>query len=117
MKKILLAIIVVGLIALYGGTSLAGPGKKYKKGKGYQKEYCKKHMKKHGPPPHAPAHGYRHNHPDGVELKFNAHRNIYVVIDFDDFYFHDDIFFRLRDLLEPRHWGMDELCLFSTLWD
>ena len=97
MKKIILAIFVFGLIALYGGMSLAGPGKKHKKGKGYQKEYCKKHMKKHGPPPHAPAHGYRHNHPDGVELKFNANRNIYVVIDCDDFYFHADSFFRLLD--------------------
>ena len=33
-----------------------------------------------GPPPHAPAHGYRHKHPDGVELVYKSNIGGYAVV-------------------------------------
>lgn len=97
MRKIILFCISIVLILSFNGPSFAGSGNKHKKEKGHTKEYCKTYKKKNGPPPHAPAHGYRHKHSDGVELKFNANRGIYAVIDYDDYYFHGDNFFRIID--------------------
>lgn len=52
----------------------------------------------HGPPPHAPAHGYRHKHQtDDVELVFDSHRGVYVVVDFPNHYFLDGLYFRFSD--------------------
>jgi hypothetical protein len=49
-----------------------------------------------GPPPHAPAHGYRHKHQGGVELRFDSHLDVYVVVGHTDVYFHDGWFVRIR---------------------
>ena len=81
MKKIIFVFIVVGLVFSFSGTSFARSDKK--------------HKKKHGPPPHALAHGYRHKHFDGVDLEFNADRSIYIVIGYNDHYFHGNNFFRI----------------------
>ncbi|MCI0651221.1 MAG: hypothetical protein L0Z55_05000 [Planctomycetes bacterium] len=48
----------------------------------------------HGPPPHAPAHGYRHHHPDNVELRFDVETEVYVVVEQPGCYFHDGSFYR-----------------------
>jgi hypothetical protein len=51
-----------------------------------------------GPPPHAPAHGYRHkHHHHGVELVFDSHAGVYVVVGWDDVFFHRDHFYRVVD--------------------
>ena len=109
MKKIIVAFIITGVVFLFSGTAISGSSNKHSKGKEHKKEYCekhqgkhkekyhKKHHKKNGPPPHAPAHGYRHKHSDGVELKYHADRSIYVVIGFEDHYFHKDDYFRCKD--------------------
>jgi len=96
-KKIIFACIIVGLVFSFSGTSFSGSGNKHKKMKGHKKEYCKKYNKRHGPPPHAPAHGYRHKHSDGVDLKFISDRGVYIVIDFEDHYFHGDHFYRNKN--------------------
>ena len=108
MKKIIVAFIITGFVFLFSGTAISGSGNKHSKGKEHKKEYCekhqgkhkekyhKKHHKKNGPPPHAPAHGYRHKHSDGVELEYHADRGIYVVIGFEDHYFHKDDYFRCK---------------------
>lgn len=52
--------------------------------------------KHHGPPPHAPAHGYRHKHPDGVVLVFQASLGLYLVSGHRDTYYHRDHYYRLH---------------------
>ncbi len=55
-------------------------------------------VSKPGPPPHAPAHGHRHkHHHHGVELVFDAHLGVYVVVGRDDVFFHRDHFYRIVD--------------------
>ena len=49
----------------------------------------------HGPPPHAPAHGYRHKHAIQVELEFDSHMGVYVVLEIPGVYFHDGLYIRL----------------------
>ena len=49
-----------------------------------------------GPPPHAPAHGYRHKHPDGVVLVYDAGIGVYVVNSYVDVYFYQDRYYRVR---------------------
>jgi hypothetical protein len=101
MKKSTLTCIILALILSLGGVSFAGHGNNkdkghdkgnYKEDKGYKE---KKHG--HGPPPHAPAHGYRCKHDDGVDLEYNTHSGMYVVIGFDNHYFRDNNFFRIID--------------------
>jgi hypothetical protein len=48
---------------------------------------------RHGPPPHAPAHGYRHHH-GPVDLRFDAHLGVYVVIGHPHHFFHDGRYYR-----------------------
>lgn len=48
------------------------------------------------PPPHAPAHGYRHRHPDGIALVFDAHFGVYAVAERARHFFRDGLFFRLH---------------------
>jgi hypothetical protein len=50
--------------------------------------------KKGGPPPWAPAHGYRHKHSQGVDLIFDAGLGVYVVVGYDQHYFHGKRFYR-----------------------
>lgn len=47
-----------------------------------------------GPPPHAPAHGYRHKHRGGVDLVYDTGLGVYVVIGWDQTYFHDGHYVR-----------------------
>jgi hypothetical protein len=47
-----------------------------------------------GPPPHAPAHGYRHKHPDGVVLVYDAGLGLYVVNGHADVYFCEGTYYR-----------------------
>lgn len=47
-----------------------------------------------GPPDHAPAHGYRRKHASGVELVFDSERGVYLVVDYPDYYFFDDKYYR-----------------------
>ena len=54
-------------------------------------------VKQTGPPPHAPAHGYRHKHPDGVELVYKSNIGVYVVVGYSDHYFYKDRYYRLRN--------------------
>ncbi len=55
-------------------------------------------VSKPGPPPHAPAHGHRHkHHHHGVELVFDSHRSVYLVVGRDDIFFHQDHFYRVVD--------------------
>lgn len=53
-------------------------------------------LERQGPPPHAPAHGYRHKHPDGIELMYQSHIGVYVVVGRADVYFYQGHFYRLR---------------------
>jgi hypothetical protein len=46
-----------------------------------------------GPPPHAPAHGYRHHH-GPVDLRWDAHLGVYVVIGHPHHFFHDGRYYR-----------------------
>jgi hypothetical protein len=46
-----------------------------------------------GPPPHAPAHGYRHQK-GPVDLRWDAHLGVYVVIGHPHHFFHDGRYFR-----------------------
>ncbi|MCX4188487.1 hypothetical protein [Methylophaga sp. OBS4] len=57
--------------------------------------YGEPHYHSGGPPPHAPAHGYRakHHHHDMV---YDSRLGAYVVVGYDDYYFHDDLYFRYR---------------------
>ncbi len=50
-----------------------------------------------GPPPHAPAHGYRHKHPDGVELVYKSNIGVYVVVGYPEHYFLKDKYYRLNN--------------------
>lgn len=50
-----------------------------------------------GPPPHAPAHGYRHKHPDGVELVYKSNIGVYVAVGYTAHYFHKDKYYRLNN--------------------
>ena len=55
-------------------------------------------ISKPGPPPHAPAHGHRHKHQHhGVELVFDSHLGVYVVVGRNDVFFHRDHFYRIVD--------------------
>lgn len=54
-----------------------------------------------GPPPHAPAHGYRHKHPDGVILVYDAGLAVYVVSGHAGVYFSGGYYYRVhRDVWE-----------------
>ena len=53
--------------------------------------------KRTGPPPHAPAHGYRHKHPDGVELVYKSNLGVYVVVGYSDHYYYNDRYYRSRN--------------------
>ncbi|NIO28552.1 MAG: hypothetical protein GTO29_08365 [Candidatus Latescibacteria bacterium] len=56
-----------------------------------------KYKAKHtGPPPHAPAHGYRHKHPDGVELVYQSSIGVYIVTGYSHHYFCKDRYYRLN---------------------
>jgi hypothetical protein len=46
-----------------------------------------------GPPPLAPAHGYRHQH-GAVDLRWDAHLGVYVVIGHPHHFFHDGRYYR-----------------------
>jgi hypothetical protein len=52
--------------------------------------------KRPGPPPHAPAHGYRHQHPDGVDLVYDAPRGVYVVQRHSKCYWRDGHYYRQK---------------------
>ncbi|MGD8499580.1 MAG: hypothetical protein PVJ86_02980 [Phycisphaerales bacterium] len=49
----------------------------------------------HGPPPHAPAHGHRRKQVGGVELVFDSHLGLYVVVGHPNHYYCDGHFYRL----------------------
>lgn len=52
-------------------------------------------VQKAGPPPHAPAHGYRrHHHRDGVDLVFDSHAGVYVVVGWDHHFYSGESYFR-----------------------
>jgi len=51
------------------------------------------HEARRGPPPHAPAHGYRHHHHD-VDLRYDVHLGVYVVIGHPHHFFHDGRYYR-----------------------
>ena len=54
-----------------------------------------------GPPPHAPAHGYRQKHRQhDLELVFDSGFGVYVVVGWENHFFHQDRFYRLFD----GHW-------------
>lgn len=53
-------------------------------------------MERQGPPPHAPAHGYRHKHPDGVDLVYQSGIGVYVVTGYTAVYFYQGHFYRFR---------------------
>ena len=53
--------------------------------------------KRYAPPPHAPAHGYRHHHPQGVDLVFDSGIGAYIVLGFDDLFFFDGVYMRFYD--------------------
>ncbi len=50
----------------------------------------------YGPPPHAPAHGYRHKHSQGPEIVFDSGLGVYVVVDLQDYYYHEKRYYRFR---------------------
>ena len=50
-----------------------------------------------GPPPWAPAHGHRRKHHEGAELVFDAGLGVYVVVGYENSYFHEDRYYRHRD--------------------
>jgi hypothetical protein len=49
----------------------------------------------HGPPAHAQAHGYHRRHVGGVELVYDSHCGLYVVVGFPNYYYCDGWFYRL----------------------
>jgi hypothetical protein len=51
------------------------------------------HQARRGPPPHAPAHGYRHHHHE-VDLRYDVHLGVYVVIGHPHHFFHDGRYYR-----------------------
>ncbi len=55
------------------------------------------HAEKNGPPPWAPAHGYRHKHPDGVELVFKSEIGVYVVVGHPGHYWDGQRYYRGSD--------------------
>lgn len=93
MKKIIYLCVIIGLVFSFPGASFSGSGKEHQKSKEHKGEYSKKK----GPPPHAPAHGYRYKHSDGVDLEFNPDRGIYIVVGYEDHYFHGEFFYRVID--------------------
>lgn len=89
-QRLLFASLVL-IIALFTLTSCANLSVRYPvKAKGG-----------YGPPPHAPAHGYRHKHPQGHEIVYDSGLGVYVVVDLDDYYYHENRYYRLdRDRWE-----------------
>jgi hypothetical protein len=82
MKRIVIATLAAGLLALAGCVHV------------HEHESKNQHERKGGPPPWAPAHGYRHKQP-GPDLVFDAHIGVYVVVGHPQVYFHDGHYFRL----------------------
>jgi hypothetical protein len=78
MKRVAIATLAATLLALAGCVHV---------------EQHEHHAKKHGPPPHAPAHGYRHHAAD-VDLRYDAHLGVYVVIGHPHHFFHDGHYYR-----------------------
>jgi len=79
MPRPLAASLLAGLIALAGCVNVH--------------EHDHRQAKRHGPPPHAPAHGYRHHHRD-VDLRYDVHLGVYVVIGHPHHFFHDGHYYR-----------------------
>jgi len=77
MKRVVIASLAAGLLALAGCVHVHGHG----------------HKHKGGPPPWAPAHGHRDRH-HGPDLVFDAHIGVYVVVGHPHVYFHDGHYFR-----------------------
>ena len=51
-----------------------------------------------GTPAHVPAHGYRHKHPThDVNLMYDANLGVYSVVEHDEVYFHDGLYFHWSD--------------------
>jgi hypothetical protein len=78
MKHILIAMLAVVLLGLGGCVNV---------------EKHEEHHARRGPPPHAPAHGYRHQQHQ-VNMRYDAHLGVYVVIGHPDHYFSDGHYFR-----------------------
>lgn len=76
MKRAAIAILVVGLLAWTGCVHVQ-----------------ETKSARRGPPPHAPAHGYRHAH-GPVDLRWDAHLGVYVVIGHPHHFFHDGRYYR-----------------------
>lgn len=53
-----------------------------------------RHVYETGPPPWAPAHGHRRKQPGSVELVFDTHLGVYVVVGHEDHYFYEDHYYR-----------------------
>lgn len=48
----------------------------------------------HGPPPGAPAYGQRQKYIQGVELRYDPTRDVYVIVGMPNHYFRDGSFYR-----------------------
>ena len=88
-RILLIATVVVGVIAVLGCTRTVDFSKA-------PPPEGKALADKSGPPPHAPAHGYRHKHPDGVVLVYEAGIGVYFVSGYTDIYYHKQWFYRLH---------------------
>lgn len=78
MKRVAIATLAAALLALVGCVHV---------------EDNDHQAKRNGPPPHAPAHGYRHHKAD-VDLRYDAHLGVYVVIGHPHHFFHDGRYYR-----------------------
>ena len=60
-----------------------------------------------GPPPWAPAHGHRHEHREGVELRYDAGLGVYLVVGHPRHYFRGELFYRQLNLSWAASAGID----------
>jgi hypothetical protein len=47
-----------------------------------------------GPPPHAPAHGYRRKNRQGMEMTFDSHLGVYIMMNYPMHYYFDGRYYR-----------------------
>jgi len=47
-----------------------------------------------GPPPHAPAHGYRLKNQHGLEMRYDAHLGVYIILNYLKHYYWDGKYYR-----------------------
>lgn len=89
-------LIIISIFFLSGcntlGVGVQGSGSD-QKGPHQNGENQKQYKK--GPPPHAPAHGYRHKHHDGNSLEYDNKIGAYVVLNFPETYFRNNLYIRL----------------------